>query len=212
MMRELCERAQAASVQLAKLSGEARDEAVCKMADALEANADKILAANKKDADAAKAKGLKPALLDRLALDKRKIANMARCLREVAELPDPIGAIISTWTRPNGLVIGQMRVPLGVVGIIYESRPEVTSDAAGICIKSGNAVILRGGSDAINSNVAIGNVLRGALASTAVPVDAVQVVSSTDRRVAEEFMQMRKYVDVLIPRGGADLIRTVVEK
>jgi glutamate-5-semialdehyde dehydrogenase len=212
MMSELCKKAQAASVQLAKLSCEARNEAVCKMADALEANADKILSANKKDVDAAKAKGLKPALLDRLALDKRKIANMARCLREVAELPDPIGEIVSTWNRPNGLVIGQMRVPLGVVGIIYESRPEVTSDAAGICIKSGNAVILRGGSDAINSNVAIGNVLRDALATTVVPVGAVQVISSTDRRVAEEFMQMRKYVDVLIPRGGADLIRTVVEK
>jgi glutamate-5-semialdehyde dehydrogenase len=212
MILELCEKAQAASVELAKLSGEARNEAVCKMADAIEANAEKILAANKKDAEAAKAKGLKAALLDRLALDKRKIADMASCLREVAELPDPIGTIISTWTRPNGLVIGQMRVPLGVVGIIYESRPNVTSDAAGICIKSGNAVILRGGSDAINSNVTIGKVLREALACTSVPADAVQVVSSTDRRVAEEFMQMRKYVDVLIPRGGADLIRTVVEK
>ncbi|MCW4044854.1 MAG: glutamate-5-semialdehyde dehydrogenase [Candidatus Bathyarchaeota archaeon] len=212
MILDICKKAQAASVQLAKLSGEARAEAVCKMADALEANAEKILLANKKDADAAKAKGLKLSLLDRLALDKRKIANMARCLREVAALPDPIGTIISTWTRPNGLVIGQMRVPLGVVGIIYESRPDVTSDAAGICVKSGNAVILRGGSDAINSNVAIGDALRGALASTAVPVDAVQVVSSTDRRVAEEFMQMRKYVDVLIPRGGADLIRAVVAK
>jgi len=212
MILELCKKAQAASVELAKLSGEARNEAVCKMADAIEANADKILAANKKDAEVAKAKGLKAALLDRLALDKRKIADMASCLREVAELPDPIGTIISTWTRPNGLVIGQMRVPLGVVGIIYESRPNVTSDAAGICIKSGNAVILRGGSDAINSNVTIGNVLRDALASTAVPADAVQVVSSTDRRVAEEFMQMRKYVDVLIPRGGADLIQTVVKK
>jgi len=211
-MREMCEKAQAASVQLAKLCSEDRNEAVCKMADAVEANADKILTANKKDADAARVKGLKLALLDRLALDRRKIADMASCLREVADLPDPIGAIVSTWTRPNGLVIGQMRVPLGVVGIIFESRPNVTSDAAGICIKSGNAVILRGGSDAINSNVAIGDVLRGALASTALPVDAVQVVSSADRRVAEDFMQMRRYVDVLIPRGGADLIRTVVEK
>ncbi len=212
MILELCKKAQAASVELAKLSGEARNEAVCKMADAIEVNAEKILAANKKDAEAAKARGLKAALLDRLALDKRKIADMASCLREVAELPDPIGTIISTWMRPNGLVIGQMRVPLGVVGIIYESRPNVTSDAAGICIKSGNAVILRGGSDAINSNVAIGNVLRDALAGTSVPADVVQVVSSTDRRVAEELMQTRKYVDVLIPRGGADLIRTVVEK
>jgi len=212
MILEICKKAQAASVQLAKLSTEEKNAAVCKMAEALEANADQILSANKKDADAAKAKGLKAALLDRLALDNRKIANMARCLREVAELADPVGEIVKTWTRPNGLVIGQMRVPLGVVGIIYESRPDVTSDASGICIKSGNAVVLRGGSDAINSNIAIGEVLRGALANTAVPVDAVQVVSSTDRRVAEEFMQMRKYVDVLIPRGGADLIRTVVER
>ena len=212
MIREICEKAKAASFQLAKLSSEARNEAVCKMADALEANADKILSANKKDANASKAKGLKLSLLDRLALDKRKIADMASCLREVSELPDPIGSIVSTWTRPNGLVIGKMRVPLGVVGIIYESRPNVTSDAAGICVKSGNSVILRGGSDAINSNVAIGEVLRGALKNTAVPVDTVQVISSTDRRVAEEFMQMRDYVDVLIPRGGANLIRKVIEK
>ena len=212
MILEICKKAQAASVQLAKLSTEEKNLAVCKMAEALEANADQILSANRKDADAAKAKGLKASLLDRLALDNRKIANMARCLREVAEMDDPVGEIVKTWTRPNGLVIGQMRVPLGVVGIIYESRPDVTSDASGICIKSGNAVVLRGGSDAINSNVAIGDVLRGALADTAVPVDAVQIVNSTDRKVAEEFMRMRKYVDVLIPRGGADLIRTVVEK
>jgi glutamate-5-semialdehyde dehydrogenase len=212
MILEICKKAQVASVQLAKLSSEERNLAVCKMADALEANADQILSANKKDADAAKAKGLKTALLDRLALDKHKIDNMARCLREVAELSDPLGEIVKTWTRPNGLVIGQMRVPLGVVGIIYESRPDVTSDASGICIKSGNAVVLRGGSDAINSNIAIGEVLRGALASSAVPVEAVQVVKSTDRKIAEEFMSMRNYVDVLIPRGGADLIRTVVEK
>jgi glutamate-5-semialdehyde dehydrogenase len=212
MILEICKKAKAASVQLAKLSTEEKNLAICKMADALEANADKILAANKKDAEAAKAKGLKAALLDRLALDNRKIVNMAGCLREVAELDDPVGEIVKTWTRPNGLMIGQMRVPLGVVGIIYESRPDVTSDASGICIKSGNAVILRGGSDAINSNVAIGEVLRGALAETAVPVDAIQVVKSTDRKVAEEFMRMRNYVDVLIPRGGAELIRTVVEK
>ncbi|MBN1358223.1 glutamate-5-semialdehyde dehydrogenase [Candidatus Bathyarchaeota archaeon] len=212
MILEICKKAKAASVQLAKLSTEEKNAAVCKMADALEANADQILAANKKDADAAKVKGLKAALLDRLALDNRKIANMAVCLREVAEMDDPVGEIVKTWTRPNGLLIGQMRVPLGVVGIIYESRPDVTSDATGICIKSGNAVILRGGSDAINSNVAIGDVLRDALVETAVPVDAVQVVTSTDRKVAEEFMRMRNYVDVLIPRGGADLIRTVVEK
>ena len=212
MILEICKKAKAASVQLAKCSTEEKNLAICKMADALEANTDQIIAANRKDAEAAKVRGLKAALMDRLALDNREIVNMAGCLREVAELDDPVGEIVNTWTRPNGLMIGQMRVPLGVVGIIYESRPDVTSDASGICIKSGNAVILRGGSDAINSNVEIGYVLRGALAETAVPVDAVQVVKSTDRKVAEEFMRMRKYVDVLIPRGGADLIRTVVEK
>jgi glutamate-5-semialdehyde dehydrogenase len=212
MILEICKKARAASFELAKLPTETKDKALCKMANALEANADRILSANQKDVAAAKAKGLKSALLDRLALDKGKIANMARCLREVAALPDPVGEIVKTWTRPNGLMIGQLRVPLGVVGVIYESRPDVTSDAAGICIKSGNAVILRGGSDAINSNVAIGEVLRDALTTTSVPVDAVQVVASTERKVAEEFMRMREYVDVLIPRGGADLIKTVVEK
>jgi glutamate-5-semialdehyde dehydrogenase len=212
MIEEICKRAKAASFELAKLSTEAKDNALCRMANALEANADRIIAANKEDVDAARAKGMKPALLDRLALDKRKIENMARSLREVSGLPDPVGAILSSWTRPNGLIIQQIRVPLGVVGIIYESRPDVTSDAAGICIKSGNAVILRGGSDAINSNVAIGEVLRDALAGTNVPVDAVQVVSSTERSVVEEFMRMRDYVDILIPRGGADLIKTVLEK
>ncbi len=212
MILEICKKARAASVELAKLDSETKNCAIQKMADALEANTERILSANRKDVDAAKAKGMKASLLDRLALDKRKIGNMACCLREVAELPDPVGTILNTVTRPNGLLIGQVRVPLGVVGIIYESRPDVTSDAAGICIKSGNAVILRGGSEAINSNIVIGEVLRKALESSGVPVDAVQVVSSTDRSVAGEFMQMRGYVDVLIPRGGADLIKTVVEK
>jgi len=133
-------------------------------------------------------------------------------MREVSELPDPVGEVIQTWTRPNGLIIAQVRVPLGVVGIIFESRPDVTSDSTAICLKSGNAVILRGGSDAINSNVAIGEILRGSLKGTSVPEDAVQVVSSTERSYVEEFMQMRQFVDVLIPRGGAELIRTVVEK
>lgn len=212
MITEICKKAKAASVELAKLSAETKNLALCRMANALEANVDKILAANKADVEAAKAKGLKAALLDRLALDKSKIQNMASCLREVSSLADPIGTIINSWTRPNGLIISQVRVPLGVVGVIYESRPDVTSDAAGICIKSGNAVILRGGSDALNSNVAIGEVLRDALTGTNVPVDAVQVVNSPERSVAEELMRMREYIDVLIPRGGADLIKTVVEK
>ena len=209
---ETCKKAKVASVQLAKLDAETKDKALCRMANALEANADRILQANQKDIEAAKAKGMKPALLERLALDKRKIETMSRCMREVSGLPDPVGEIVKAWTRPNGLIISQLRVPLGVVGIIYESRPDVTSDAAGICIKSGNAVVLRGGSDAINSNLAIGEVLRDALAGTGVPEDAIQVISSTERSVAEEFMQMREYVDVLIPRGGVDLIKTVIEK
>ncbi len=212
MILEICKKARAASIELAKLSTETKNNALCRMANALEANADRILSANREDAEAARAKGMKLALLDRLTLDKRKIETMARGLREVAALPDPVGAILNSWTRPNGLIISQIRVPLGVVGVIYESRPDVTSDAAGICIKSGNAVILRGGSEAINTNVAIGEVLRDALANTNVPVDALQVVSSTERSVAEEFMQMREYVDVLIPRGGADLIKTVLAK
>jgi glutamate-5-semialdehyde dehydrogenase len=182
------------------------------MANALEANVEKILAANQLDVDAAKAKGMKAALLDRLALDQKKIGNMAKELREVSALADPVGSIEKTWTRPNGLIIGQLRVPMGVVGVIYESRPNVTSDAAGICIKSGNAVVLRGGSDAIHSNVAIGQVLRDALTGTGVPADAIQVVDNPDRAAAEELMGMRQYIDVLVPRGGADLIRTVVEK
>ena len=212
MIEEICKKAKAASVEMAKLSADAKNTAICRMANALEANVEKILAANQSDVKAAKAKGVKAALLDRLALDEKKVQTMAKELREVSALPDPIGAILGTWTRPNGLIISQVRVPMGVVGIIYESRPNVTADSAGICIKSGNAVILRGGSDALNSNVVIGDVLRDALSATNVPVDAVQVVNSPDRKVAEELMGMRAYIDVLIPRGGADLIKTVVEK
>lgn len=209
---EICQKARAASTELAKLSTDVKDSALCRMANALQANVDKILAANKEDVEAAKARGLKSAMLDRLALDKKKIDKMAQCIREVSALTDPVGEIVKSWIRPNGLIINIMRVPLGVIGVIYESRPDVTSDSSAICIKSGNAVILRGGSDAINSNITIGNILRDSLTGTGVPEDAIQVITSTDRKVAEELMQMRGYVDVLIPRGGADLIRTVVEK
>ena len=212
MITDMCQRAKTASVKMAKLTSEQKVTALCRMANALEANCEKILAANLTDVDAAVHSGLKASLIDRLALDRKKIQTMAKELREVSALPDPIGTILNTWTRPNGLIISQVRVPLGVVGIIYESRPNVTSDSAGICIKSGNAVILRGGSDALNSNVTVGEVLRDALSGTEVPIDAVQVVESADREFVEELMQMREYIDVLIPRGGADLIRTVVEK
>jgi glutamate-5-semialdehyde dehydrogenase len=212
MINEICKKAKTASTQLAKASTEQKNKALYNMADAIEKNSTEILQANQKDVEAARAKGVKPALIDRLILDKKRIANMARTLREVAELSDPVGEIVKTWTRPNGLIIGQLRVPLGVIGIIYESRPDVTSEASGICIKSGNAIILRGGSDAINSNMAIGNALRTALEKTGLTKDIIQVVPVTDRSFAEKLMTMREYIDVLIPRGGANLIKTVVEK
>ena len=211
MILEICQKAKAVSSEMAKLTADAKNMALCKMANAIEANIENILAANTLDIEAAKAKGLKASLLDRLALDQKKVQGMSKEMQEVSALPDPIGTILSTWTRPNGLIISQVRVPLGVVGVIYESRPNVTADSASICIKSGNAVILRGGSDALNSNVAIVEILRDALSMTSVPVDAIQIVNSADRKDAQELMRMREYIDVLVPRGGADLIKTVVE-
>jgi glutamate-5-semialdehyde dehydrogenase len=211
MILELAKKAKAASYELAKLSTDIKNKALSSMADALVENCDQILEANKTDVNASKARGVKTALLDRLILTSSRIGKMAKCLQEVAELTDPIGQIVNTWTRPNGLIIGQLRVPLGVVGIIYESRPDVTSDATGICLKSGNAVILRGGSDALNSNVAIGKVLNEAAVNAGIPSGAIQVVPSPERSVAQELMKMRTYIDVLIPRGGAGLISSVVE-
>lgn len=211
LILNICKKAKEASYILAKLPTDVKNRALHAMADALEKNADEILEANKRDVEASRAKGVKEALLDRLILNKSRIAKMAQCLREVAALPDPVGEIVKTWIRPNGLIIGQLRVPLGVIVVIYESRPDVTSDAAGICIKSGNAVILRGGSDAINSNVVIGRVLSEAATKSGIPEGAIQVVPITSRSAAVKLMKMRGYVDALIPRGGASLIRAVVE-
>jgi len=212
VITEICQRAKVASAELAKVSAEVRNKALYNMADALEKNCSTILEANTKDVESARAKGVKEALIDRLVVDKKRVNSMASNLREVAKLPDAVGEIVKTWTRPNGLIIGLLRVPLGVIGIIYESRPDVTSEASGLCIKSGNAIILRGGSDAINSNMAIGNSLRTALEETGLNKNIIQVVPVTDRAQAEKLMTMREYVDVLIPRGGANLIKTVVEK
>ena len=211
LILEMCKKAKEASYELAKLSTETKNKALYNMAEALERNVEKILEANRKDVEASRKKGVKEALIDRLILNEKRVAGMANCLREVAELPDPVGEIVKTWSRPNGLIIGQLRVPLGVVAVIYESRPDVTSDASGICLKSGNAVVLRGGSDAINSNVTIGKILRQAAVKSGIPEGAIQVVPVTDRAAAVELMTMRDYVDVLIPRGGAGLIRAVVE-
>ncbi|MEM2433421.1 MAG: glutamate-5-semialdehyde dehydrogenase [Candidatus Bathyarchaeia archaeon] len=211
LILDICRRAREASYILANLSTETKNNALNNMADALEEHADEILEANRIDVEASRAKGVKESLLDRLILNKSRISKMAQCLREVADLPDPVGEIIKTWIRPNGLIIGQIRVPLGVIAVIYESRPDVTSDAAGICLKSGNAVILRGGSDAINSNIVIGRVLSEAAMKSGIPEGAIQVVPITDRRAALELMKMRDYVDALIPRGGAELIKAVIE-
>ncbi|HDQ06003.1 MAG TPA: glutamate-5-semialdehyde dehydrogenase, partial [Candidatus Bathyarchaeota archaeon] len=208
----MCKKAKAASTQLAKASAEQKNKALCSMADQLEKRCTEILQANEKDVEAARARGVKEALIDRLVLDKRRVESMADNLRGLTKLSDPVNEIVKTWTRPNGLIIGQLRVPLGVIGIIYESRPDVTSEASGLCIKSGNAIILRGGSDAINSNMAIGNALRAALEETGLTKDIIQVVPVTERKYAEQLMKMREYIDVLIPRGGANLIKTVVEK
>ena len=211
MILDICKKAKKASVGLAKLSTEVKNKALYDMAEALEKNTEVILEANRKDVENAKSRGVKEALIDRLVLNKSRIGKMADCLREVASLRDPVGEIVRTWTRPNGLIIGQLRVPLGVVAVIYESRPDVTSDASGICLKSGNAIILRGGSDAINSNTAIGDVLSEAASKAGIPDGAIQVVRTTDRSAATELMKMRDYVDALIPRGGAGLINAVVE-
>jgi glutamate-5-semialdehyde dehydrogenase len=209
MMLNMAKKAKVASRLLSLLSTDVKNRALLKMAEALLENSQGILEANANDVEAAKARGIRPALLDRLILNEKRINDMSQCLRETAELPDPVGEIVKTWTRPNGLVIGQIRVPLGVVALIYESRPNVTSDIAGICLKSGNAVILRGGSDAMNSNIVIGDILRKAASSSGVPIDAIQVVSTKERSATIELMQLREYIDVLIPRGGAELIKVV---
>ncbi len=181
------------------------------MADFLVQNCDSILEANQVDVENARKKNVSRAMIDRLTLNPERIAGMADGLRQIAALPDPVGEVISMWKRPNGLQIGQQRVPIGVIGMVYEARPNVTTDAAGLCLKSGNAVILRGGSEAINSNKAIVKVISEALAGTDVPEDAVQLVEDTSRETATELMKLNKYVDLLIPRGGAGLIEAVVK-
>ncbi|MBI5588223.1 MAG: glutamate-5-semialdehyde dehydrogenase, partial [Deltaproteobacteria bacterium] len=160
---------------------------------------------------AAVQKGLTKAMIDRLSLSDKVIAGMANGLREVAALPDPVGEVTKMWKRPNGLVVGRMRIPIGVIGIIYESRPNVTADAAGLCLKSGNAVVLRGGSEAINSNTAIAKVLNGACVSAGVPAKAVQVIPVVEREAVLEMLKLEEYIDLIIPRGGEGLIKFVVE-
>ncbi len=193
------------------LSTAAKNAALLKTADYLEQYQDEILSANEKDIVNAKANNMPEGLVDRLRLTLDRIAGMSEGLRQIAGLDDPIGEVLGMKKRPNGLMIGQKRVPLGVIGIIYESRPNVTADAFGLCFKTGNAVILKGGSDAIHSNMAIVSVIRKALASCDIPNTAIQLIMATERSVTAKFMKLKQYVDVLIPRGGAGLIRAVVE-
>ncbi len=210
-MLQLARQAKEASRVMAKLSSGVKDQLLRAMADALEQGGAELIAANEADVAAGREKGLSAAMIDRLVLDEQRIRAMADGLREVAQLPDPVGEIGGMWRRPNGIQVGRMRIPLGVIGIIYESRPNVTADAAGLCLKSGNAVILRGGSEAIHSNAAIGAILRGELRRLGLPEAALQVVTTTDRAAVLELLKLEEEIDLIIPRGGEGLIRFVVE-
>ncbi len=200
-----------AKYEIQGLRTEEKNAALEAVAAALRAGADEILAANESDLKRGEQKGMNSGLLDRLRLTRSRIEAMSEGLLQIRQLPDPVGKVLETISRPNGLVIEKKTVPLGVIGIIYESRPNVTADAFGLCFKSGNAVILKGGSDAVASNAVITNVIRRALGASGITEDAISLIEDTDRSVTREFMRMKQYVDVLIPRGGAGLIRSVVE-
>ena len=210
-VRELGERAKAASRLLGTAGTTSKNAALLTAADLLLERASEIQAANDTDLEAARAAGMEQGPLDRLKLTDARLEGMANGLRTVAALPDPVGEVLDGWTRPNGLEITRVRVPLGVIAIIYENRPNVTSDAAGLCIKSGNAVLLRGSSSALRSNIAIVRVLRDALAKHALPEDAVLLVEDTAYETATEVMQLTEYVDCLIPRGGPSLIKSILD-
>ncbi len=211
-MRHLGQHARQAAQVLARSTTLSKNNALEAIAQQLEQQQDALLAANAKDLEAGKAKGLDSALLDRLALNDSRIASMVEGLRQMIALPDPIGEITDLNYRPSGIQVGKMRVPLGVVGIIYESRPNVTADAAGLCLKSGNATILRGGSEAINSNQAIAHCIHAGLAAAQLPQTAVQVIETTDRAAVGELIRLSKYIDVIIPRGGKGLIERISQE
>ncbi len=209
-MIALGERAKAAASVLAQAPGAVRDEALLSAADLLEAATDRVLAANRDDVANAEAAGTSATLIDRLRLDPGRISAMAAGLRKVAALADPVGQVVDGWVRPNGLAVERVRVPLGVVAIIYESRPNVTSDAFGLCLKSANAAFLRGSSAALNSNMAIAEALRDGLVKAGLPADALVLVTDTRHSAATEFMRLRDHIDCLIPRGGPALISSVL--
>ncbi|WP_268237253.1 glutamate-5-semialdehyde dehydrogenase [Undibacterium terreum] len=211
-MNEVGVRARKASRAMAKADTAAKNLALSLIATAIRRDAATLRAANEKDLDAARANGLAPAMLDRLSLSDKAIATMAEGLEQIVSLADPIGEISNMKYRPTGIQVGQMRVPLGVIGIIYEARPNVTVDAAGLCIKSGNATILRGGSEAIHCNQALAKLVKEGLAGAGLPADAVQIVETTDRAAVGELITMPQYVDVIVPRGGKGLIERLMRE
>jgi len=208
-VRTMASKAKGASHYLAQLSTALKNKTLLEMAETLEKNQDRLIKENRKDLAAGQKAQLSSALMDRLKLTPSVIHGMAEGLREVARLSDPVGEVIKMWKRPNGLVVGRMRIPIGVIGIIYESRPNVTADAAGLCLKSGNSVILRGGSEAFHSNQAIGQILRKVLVRMGLPQEAIQVFPHTEREAVREMLQLEDELDLIIPRGGEELIRFV---
>ncbi len=210
-IRNIASDARQASFAMARLSSGAKNDLLRAMAAALIDNAGQLVEENAKDLAAGEKKGLSFAMLDRLMLNEGRVTAMAEGLREVAALPDPVGEVTRMWKRPNGLMVGKMRIPLGVIGIIYEARPNVTADAAALCLKAGNAVILRGGSEAINSNLAISRILREQMTKAGVPEAALSVIPFTDREGVLEMLKQEEFIDLVIPRGGEGLIRFVVE-
>jgi len=210
LILEYGQRARQAARWLARLGTEQKNAALRSMADQMVARAEKILEANRADLEKAGGEGLSGALLERLALNPKRVRAMADGVRQVALLEDPVGKVIAEWTRPNGLRISKVRVPIGVIGIIYESRPNVTSDAAVLCTKTGNATILRGGSESIHSNLAIAEALQAGAAEAGLPADSVLLIPSTDREAVKHMAEMDKYIDLIVPRGGPALIETVM--
>jgi len=209
-MENMGRQARQASIVLAKIPTDVKNSALEAIAEAVLQNADFLKEENEKDLFYARNAGISAAMLDRLTLSDASLKGIATGLREVVALPDPVGEITSMRRRPNGLMVGKMRIPLGVVGMIYESRPNVTADAAALCLKSGNAVILRGGSEAIHSNLALAKIINQVLQQSSIPESAVQVVPMTDREAVYEMLQLEEFIDVIIPRGGEELIRAVV--
>jgi glutamate-5-semialdehyde dehydrogenase len=208
-MHSIGRAARVASRAMAKAETGAKNDALLAMARAIERDVARLLEANRKDVDAARAQGLDAALIDRLTLTPRSVAEMAEGLQQIAQLRDPVGEISAMSYRPSGIQVGRMRVPLGVIGIIYEARPNVTADAAGLCLKSGNAAILRGGSEAIHSNRAVGACVHEGLEAAGLPATAVQVIETTDRAAVGELITMKDYVDIIVPRGGKGLIERI---